>query len=165
LLDVPGVALCLPGAVLTDSDGDTHTGTVRIKVGPITTEYAGTVRFVERDDTAYRAKLDATGSETRGAGTASAQITTTLTDKGDHTVVKVETDLAITGKVAQFGRGMIAEIAGNLLQQFAANLEAKLEGTADAAGAPTGESPAAAQAPAVDVLGLATAPVLRRLAA
>lgn len=163
LLDVPGVALCLPGARLTGLDGDTYSGTVKVKVGPITTEYAGSARFVERDERDYRARIEAKGTETRGAGTASAMITTTLTDKGEHTVVSVLTDLLITGKVAQFGRGVIGDIAGSLLAQFSDNLEAKLQAPA-AETTDVHPSVPEAAAPSLDILSLAGAPVLKRLA-
>jgi uncharacterized protein len=99
---------------------------VRIRVGPVTSEYAGTATFAEKDDTAHRAVIDARGKDSRGAGTASAVIHAELRADGDQTIVSVHTDLSITGKVAQFGSGVIKEISTKLLGQFAQNLAAKL---------------------------------------
>ncbi|MFG3643831.1 SRPBCC family protein [Micromonospora sp. NPDC047762] len=126
LTDLEGLAPCLPGAQLTDVDGDVYQGRVRVKVGPVVSEFAGTARFVEKDDAAYRGVIDAKGRDARSTGTASALVTAHLRPDGDRTLVSVDTDLKISGKLAQFGSGMIKEVSGKLLTQFVANLEAKL---------------------------------------
>jgi carbon monoxide dehydrogenase subunit G len=118
LLDVERVAPCMPGATLTSHDGDNFAGTVKVKVGPISMTYKGTAAFVDRDDAARTVKIDAKGKDTRGAGTANATITCTLTPEGEGARVDVLTDLAITGKPAQFGRGVIGEVAGKVITQF-----------------------------------------------
>ncbi|WP_248963639.1 SRPBCC family protein [Sphaerisporangium perillae] len=132
LTDIEGIAPCMPGAQLTGVDGDVYSGKVKVKVGPVTAEYAGTVRFVEKDDAAHRAVLDAKGRDSRGAGTAAAVISAQLRADGGRTVVTVGTDLKISGKIAQFGSGMIKEISGKLLGQFVDCLEGKLAATTPA---------------------------------
>jgi carbon monoxide dehydrogenase subunit G len=126
LTDLEGIAPCLPGAQLTGVDGDVYSGKVKIKVGPVISEYAGTARFLEKDASAYRAVIDAKGKDSRGAGNAAAAIHAQLRPDGAQTVVTVDTDLNITGKIAQFGSGMIKEVSAKLLGQFIQNLEAKL---------------------------------------
>jgi uncharacterized protein len=126
LTDLAEVSLCLPGARLTGVESDVYSGEVRVKVGPVVSEYAGTAQFAEKDDAIYRAVIDAKGRDSRGAGNASAQITMQLEADGLRTVVKVDTDLKITGKIAQLGGGMIAEVSQKLLGQFVECLEAKL---------------------------------------
>jgi carbon monoxide dehydrogenase subunit G len=126
LTDLEGIAPCMPGAQLTGVDGDVYSGKVRVKVGQVISEYAGTVRFLEKDDAGYRAVIDAKGRDSRGAGNASANITAALHPDGAHTVVTVNTDLRISGKIAQLGGGMIKEVSTKLLGQFAASLEAML---------------------------------------
>lgn len=143
LTDLEAIAPCLPGAQLTGSDGDKFTGKVRIKVGPVTSEYAGVASFVEKDDAAYHAVIDAKGKDSRGAGNASALITARLTPQGEHTVVNVDTDMKISGKIAQLGSGMIKEISEKLLGQFVVCLEAKLAATQTAAPGPTPTPPPA----------------------
>jgi uncharacterized protein len=153
LTDLEGIAPCLPGAQLTGVNDGVYTGKVKIKVGPVTSEYAGTARFTEKDDAAHRAVIDARGKDSRGAGTAAAVIHAQLRADGDQTIVSVNTDLSITGRVAQFGSGMIKEISAKLLGQFAQNLEAKLltpqpaetaaaSAPADATAAPAAPAPA-----------------------
>lgn len=119
LLDVPRVAPCMPGAALTEFDGEAFTGTVKVKVGPMVLTYTGKGRFVERDDDAHRVVIEASGRDTRAAGTASATVTAVLVPDGDQTRVDVGTDLVVTGKPAQFGRGMLADVSGRLIGQFA----------------------------------------------
>jgi uncharacterized protein len=126
LTDLTGIAPCMPGAQLTGSEGDTYSGKVKVKVGPVTTEYTGTATFVEKDGSAYRAVISAKGREARGAGNASATITAQLRPDGDQTVVSVGTDLKISGKIAQFGSSVIAEVSEKLLGQFVDSLEAML---------------------------------------
>ncbi|WP_301121686.1 SRPBCC family protein [Mycolicibacterium fortuitum] len=143
LTDVERVAPCLPGATLLSVDGDDFTGAVKVKVGPITVSYKGDATFQEKDAAAQRVVLKANGKETRGNGTASAIVTAQLKDEGaDSTLVVVTTDLAISGKAAQFGRGVLADVAGSLIDQFARSLEAELLGGATAA-AETGSAAAA----------------------
>ncbi|MET8310229.1 SRPBCC domain-containing protein [Micromonospora sp. NPDC005173] len=126
LTDLEGIAPCLPGAQLTGVDGDLYRGRVKVKVGPVISEFAGTAQFVEKDDTAYHGVIDAKGRDARSTGNASALVTARLRPDGDRTLVSVDTDLKISGKLAQFGSGMIKEVSGKLLAQFVANLEAKL---------------------------------------
>ncbi|MEU1644005.1 SRPBCC family protein [Micromonospora zamorensis] len=126
LTDLEGIAPCLPGAQLTGVDGDVYRGRVKVKVGPVISEFAGTARFVEKDDSAYRGVIDAKGRDARSTGNASALVTAHLRPDGDRTLVSVDTDLKISGKLAQFGSGMIKEVSGKLVAQFVANLEAKL---------------------------------------
>ena len=126
LLDPERVAPCVPGATLTGVDGDSFTGTVKVKVGPIALLYKGTGTFTEHDEQARRAVLKAAAKDARGNGTVNATVTLTLTEAGDHTTGTVATDLSITGKPAQFGRGMIADVGGKIIEQFAACLSDKL---------------------------------------
>jgi carbon monoxide dehydrogenase subunit G len=147
LTDLAGIAPCLPGAQLTGVDGDVYRGKVKVKVGPVISEFAGTARFVERDDAAHRAVIDAKGRDPRSAGNAAALITAELRPDGDATVVSVDTDLKISGKLAQFGSGMISEVSAKLLGQFVESLEAKIAaGDGTTAAAPLDAS-AAADAP------------------
>ncbi len=126
LTDVELIAPCMPGAQLQEVEGDDYRGIVKIKVGPITAQYKGTAKFVERDDDAHKAVLRAEGRDTRGQGNANATITATLTPDGDGTAVTVVTDLTVTGRVAQFGRGVMADVSAKLLGQFVDCLENKL---------------------------------------
>jgi carbon monoxide dehydrogenase subunit G len=119
LLDLPRIAPCMPGATLTGVDGDTFTGTVKVKLGPIALTYQGKGRFVERDEAARRVVIEAGGKDTRSAGTAAATVTAVLTGEGGTTRVEVATDLTVTGRPAQFGRGMIADVGAKLIGQFA----------------------------------------------
>jgi len=123
LTDVERIAPCLPGAQLQEIEGDEYRGVVKIKVGPITAQYKGKASFVEKDDVAHKAVLEASGRDTRGQGNASATITALLEPSGDGTHVTVTTDLTVTGKVAQFGRGVLADVSAKLLGQFVDNLE------------------------------------------
>jgi carbon monoxide dehydrogenase subunit G len=126
LTNLEGIAPCMPGAQLTGVEGDVYSGKVKIKVGPVISDYSGTARFVEKDDESYHAVIDAKGKDSRGAGNANAMIDARLKADGDRTVVTVSTDLNISGKVAQFGSGMIKEVSAKLLGQFVANLETML---------------------------------------
>jgi uncharacterized protein len=122
LLNVEQVAPCMPGATLDSVDGDQIKGRIKVKVGPISMTYAGTATFTERDPAAGVVTLEAAGKETRGAGTASAAIRSELHDQGDSTDVTVHTSLNVTGRPAQLGRGVMAEVSGKLIGIFAANL-------------------------------------------
>jgi hypothetical protein len=126
LTDVERIAPCMPGAQLEEIEGEEYRGVVKVKVGPITAQYKGKATFVEKDDTAHRAVLRAEGRETRGQGNASATITATLTPDGDGTAVSVVTDLTVTGRVAQFGRGVLADVSAKLLDQFVQCLESSV---------------------------------------
>jgi carbon monoxide dehydrogenase subunit G len=123
LTDVERIAPAMPGAQLQEVEGDEYRGIVKVKVGPITAQYKGTARFEEQDKEAHRVVLKAEGRDTRGQGNASATVTATLTPDGDGTKVAVVTDLTITGKVAQFGRGVLGDVSTKLLGQFVDNLE------------------------------------------
>ena len=186
LLDVERIAPCMPGATLTSIDGDRFEGTVKVKVGPINLTYGGKASFVSKDEATHIAVIDGSGKETRGTGTAKALITCRLIGNGASTDVEVDTDLNVTGKPAQFGRGVLADVSSKLVDQFAAclseeiaagNPEPVFAATAAALGAPEGlqpplspVQPAAAPrearkpAEAIDLLGTAGAPVLKRLA-
>jgi uncharacterized protein len=124
LTDVELIAPCLPGAQLQEVEGDEYRGIVKVKVGPITAQYKGKATFLSQDVDAHVAVLRAEGRETRGQGNANATITATLTPDEGGTAVSVVTDLTITGKVAQFGRGVLADVSAKLLDQFVENLEA-----------------------------------------
>ncbi|MEV0934875.1 SRPBCC domain-containing protein [Streptomyces phaeochromogenes] len=123
---VERIAPCMPGAQLTGVDGDTYNGVVKVKVGPMAVQYKGVVSFEEKDDEARTAVLHARGRDTRGQGNADARVTARLVPDGDGTRVTVETHLTITGRIAQFGRGVIEEVSGKLLAQFVDNLEGQL---------------------------------------
>jgi len=132
LLDVPRIAPCMPGAALTEVDGDRFAGTVKVKLGPINLTYRGTATILSRDDAMHVAVIEGTGKEPRGTGTAKALITCRLVGKGDETDVEVDTDLRITGKPAQFGRGVLADVSGKLVDQFAACLAEEIGADATA---------------------------------
>ena len=122
------IAPCLPGAELQEVDGNNFNGLVKIKVGPITAQYKGTASYLEKDEDAQKVVIKGDGRDTRGAGNASATITAQLSEiSPDVTNVNVRTELTITGKVAQFGRGAISDVSGKLMTQFAQNLEQLLE--------------------------------------
>ena len=123
LTDVERIAPCLPGAQLQEIEGDTYRGIVKVKVGPIQAQFKGQASFVEQDHVAHRVVLKGEGRDTTGKGNAAALITAELTSlTTTSTSVKVHTDLSITGKVAQFGRGAMADISDKLLAQFVENL-------------------------------------------
>lgn len=128
LTDLERIAPCMPGAQLTEVDGDEYRGTVKVKVGPITAQYKGTATIREADADARRLVVDAGGRDTRGQGSADAAITVTMHERdASTTAVDVHTDLTIKGKVAQFGRGMLADVSAKLLDQFVDCLEDKLD--------------------------------------
>jgi carbon monoxide dehydrogenase subunit G len=139
LSDVPTIAPCLPGAQLQEVEGEEYRGIVKVKVGPITAQYKGKATFVEINETDHRMVLKAEGRETKGQGNASALITAQLEAKGERTEVVVSTDLTVTGKVAQFGRGVMADVSAKLMGQFADNLASTVLGPGgDAGGSETG---------------------------
>jgi carbon monoxide dehydrogenase subunit G len=128
LLDLERITPCLPGAVLEEESGDEYKGTMTIRLGPVTQKYNGTVSFEETDEESRRAVLKADGKDARGQGTASATITSTLTEEDGGTKVHVETDMHLTGRAAQFGRGVQQEVATKLINQFAECLEKEIMG-------------------------------------
>lgn len=167
LTDLERIAPCMPGAQLTEVEGDEFRGTVKVKVGPITAQYKGVATFAEKDDADHRAVIDAQGRDTRGQGNANALITATLAAQGTGTRVTVNTDLKLTGKVAQFGRGAIADVSGSLLDQFVSCLEHDLlsggpavepavEGVVPPAEAPPAEPAPEAVAPGPELVVEAT---------
>ena len=146
LLDLERIAPCLPGAQLTEVEGDEYRGTVKIKVGPITAQYKGVAKIEEADEANHKVVLQAEGRDTRGQGNASATVVATLVADGDAaTTVNIDTDLNITGKVAQFGRGVMADVSSKLLGQFADNLKKDVLAGSEA---PTDPGPAASTASA-----------------
>ena len=134
LLDVERIAPCMPGASITSVEGDEVAGQVKVKLGPLSLSYKGTAKFTEKDEASHSIAIEASGKETRGAGTASATVHAGLkpADTEGQTVVSIHTSLNVTGRPAQFGRSLLPEVSGKLIAQFAANLEALIE--ADAAG-------------------------------
>jgi uncharacterized protein len=145
LTDVERIAPCLPGAQLQEIEGDTYRGIVKVKVGPITAQFKGEAHFVERDEENHRAVLKAAGRDTGGKGNASALITAQLEPKGDQaTHVTVSTDLTITGKVAQFGRGALADVSSKLIGQFVEQLETTVLGPPSGGNGAGGAAPTAA---------------------
>jgi carbon monoxide dehydrogenase subunit G len=146
LLDLERIAPCLPGAQLTEVEGDEYRGTVKIKVGPITAQYKGVAKIEEADEANHKVVLQAEGRDTRGQGNASATVTATLVPEGAGTTVNIDTDLNITGKVAQFGRGVMADVSSKLLGQFADNLKKDV-----LTGEPTTQATPASEAPTAGV--------------
>jgi len=158
LRDIERIARCLPGATIDSVDGDEFTGTVKVKVGPIQVSYKGEARFINIDEGAHTATLQANGSQLRGAGTARATVRAALTPGDDGTEVRVVTDLAITGKPAQFGRGVMVDVGERLLGQFAGCLAEELTAPAAPTSAAEPEPAVAASAEAA----MATAPAMTR---
>lgn len=165
LLDVEAIAPCMPGATLESVSGDEFTGHVKVKLGPVSMTYGGQARFLSKDATTHTAVIEGNGKESRGTGTARAIVTCVLTeDAPNQTRVDVSTDLTITGKAAQFGRGVMQDVAGRLVTQFAGNL-----GTVISARASSPDSGTAAptlvptHTEALDLGSVAAAPVLKRV--
>jgi carbon monoxide dehydrogenase subunit G len=176
LIDLEQVIPLMPGAQLTGHEGDDVLGKVKVKVGPVTSEFSGKVHFVERDRDQRRAVIDAKGKEARGTGNAAATVTAVLHEVGDRTRVTVDTDLKIVGKLAQFGSGMLQQVSEKLLGQFVESLEAKLANSHDAVNGalargesaaelpkPAAATPAAEPAP-IDLLELAGGTALKKYA-
>ena len=144
LLDVERIAPCMPGATVDSVDGDVVKGRIKVKVGPVQLTYSGTARFIERDEQSRSIRLEASGKETRGAGTASATVRSSLADEGGQTKVVVHTTMNVTGRPAQFGRGVMAEVSGRIIERFATNLAALLAGApAASVAASNGSGPGA----------------------
>jgi len=181
LTDIPLITPCLPGAELTGHEDDEFTGKIKIKVGPVTSHFAGKALLTVRDEQARHVEIQADGRDSKGSGNASAKITADMSEDGEGTKVTIHTDLKISGKVAQFGKGMIAEVSGKLIGQFVDCIENRLlgdgviddvaaqsaatsvAGTSDAA---TAEAQNSAPEPveALDLMELAGNSVYKRLA-
>jgi carbon monoxide dehydrogenase subunit G len=131
LLDVERIAPCMPGATVTSVEGDEIAGQVKVKLGPLSLSYKGTAKFIEKDHASHTIAIEATGKETRGAGTASATVHASLKpdDAEGQTTVSIHTSLNVTGRPAQFGRSLLPEVSGKLIDQFAANLRALIDST------------------------------------
>jgi carbon monoxide dehydrogenase subunit G len=183
LQDVEGLAPCMPGATLTSHDGDDMTGNVKVKLGPVAMTFAGQARFVSKDEATHTMVIEGSGKETKGTGTAKGTVTAVLVaETPDRTRVDINTEFSITGKAAQFGRGVMQDVAGRIIDQFSANLAATMAagaagaaaaeagaaeepGEAGASTSPTPAQPAAAlphHEDSIDLLGTAGAPVLQR---
>jgi len=155
LLDVERIAPCMPGATLDSVDGDEFTGRLKVKLGAMTITYKGSARIAGRDGDAHTVSIEGTGKEARGSGTASATVQAQLHDEGDQTRVTVHTKLNVTGRPAQFGRNILAEVGGKLVDRFAGNLAEEItrEEPAEAApeaSAPPAEEPQTAPTPGGD---------------
>jgi hypothetical protein len=168
LADLEQVVPLMPGAQLVGRDGEDVAGRVKVKVGPVTTEFSGKAHFVELDEEHHRAVIAARGKETRGSGNAAATVSVQLHPKGDRTRVTVDTDLKIVGKLAQLGSGMLQQVSEKLLGEFVESLEAKLAGPESAATVPVTESErtrphiAETEPAPIDLLELAGASALRK---
>src|SRR5215831_10142342 len=178
LLDVERIAPCMPGASVTSVDGDEVAGQVKVKLGPLSLSYKGTAKFTEKDQASHSIAIEASGKETRGAGTASAIVHAGLkpADTEGQTLVSIHTSLNVTGRPAQFGRSLLPEVSGKLIDQFAANLEALIEADgaaetgpgATAEGAPQSGSAQTAvalpqQEDSLNLIKLVGGPVLKRV--
>src|SRR3954464_3840683 len=177
LTDVERVAPCLPGASIDGREGDDYTGSMKVKVGPITGTYKGKMRFLEQDEDALRAVMSARAAEVNGQGDAEAKITTQIEEAGDASRIRMETDLQMRGRVAQFGRGAMEKISQRMFDEFARNLEREMSGGGgakepEAAEPETGEAPAdtapeptssrASEPQALDPVSMFVAPVLKK---
>jgi carbon monoxide dehydrogenase subunit G len=184
VIDPERVAPCMPGATLTKVEGDAFTGTVKVKMGPISLLYKGSGEFLEKDEGAKKVVIKASGKDARGSGTAAATVTLTLTADGESTHGTVVTDLAITGKPAQFGRGLISEVGGKILDAFVECLSSKLGSSVEPEPPPAAEPEVvvtptqtpntakphlesvkpAPEAEAIDLFDYAGSPIVKRLA-
>ncbi len=165
LLDVEAIAPCMPGAKLESVNGDEFTGNVKVKLGPVSMTYGGQAQFLSKDPVAHTAVIKGTGKEARGTGTAQANVTIVLVAESDSvTRVDVATELVITGKAAQFGRGVMQDVAGRLVTQFAQNLEQLIASRVEVVDTEN-ETPRPAPIMAADSINLletAGAPILKR---
>ena len=178
LLDVERIAPCMPGASVTSVEGDEIEGQVKVKLGPLSLTYKGTAKFTDKDQASRSIAIEAAGKETRGSGTASATVQANLTpgDGAGQTLVSIHTSLNVTGKPAQFGRSLLPEVSGKLIQQFATNLEAMINADttapetspagpeaaeADEATAETGQG-SAGSTPAASTAARPAAPVVKQ---
>jgi carbon monoxide dehydrogenase subunit G len=168
LTDLPKVARCMPGASLDDVVDGEYRGGLATKIGPISAKYRGVAVFREHDEVAHRAVIDARGREEKGSGSANALISTQLKPDGQGTLVDVSTELAISGRAAQFGRSLLAEVSNSIVDEFVRRLETMIDGDGAAESAQRGgEAAAAAVAPVdqpFDVVSVVVLPMLRRAA-
>jgi carbon monoxide dehydrogenase subunit G len=179
LNDVERIAPCVPGFKLTEANHPEYHGLMKVKVGAITVQYDATITFVERDEAAKRVVLAIRGKETRGSGSVDATVTSSLTDKGNETFAEMVTDAQLTGRVAQFGRGIIADVSSRMTEQFVNRLNRELLnessgareviGDGAALGQPAPETPVSAvheaeADEALDLASVAAKPLLKRLA-
>ncbi len=167
LLDVERIAPCMPGASVTSVEGDQIEGQVKVKLGPLSLTYKGTAKFTDKDEANRTISIEATGKETRGAGTASANVQATLTPaEAGSTLVAIHTSLNVTGRPAQFGRSLLPEVSGKLIAQFASNLEALISAdnpAAEATDTPEGSGTADdSSGEAVPVTVKPAAPVVKQ---
>jgi carbon monoxide dehydrogenase subunit G len=150
LLDVERIAPCMPGATLDSVDGDEFTGRLKVKLGAMTITYKGSARIASRDESAHTVSIEGTGKEARGSGTASATVQAQLHDEGEQTRVTVHTKLNVTGRPAQFGRNILAEVGGKLIGRFAGNLAEEITREPAAESAESAEDAAQGTAAASD---------------
>lgn len=164
LLDIEAIVPCMPGATLISLDGDSFVGSVKVKLGPVAMTYEGKATFETKDPASHTARIRGIGKETRGTGTAQALITTVMVAEApDRTRVDVTTDLTITGKAAQFGRGVMQDVAGRLVDQFAGNLELLIASRSTSTGGDDAGTPPIKAADSIDLMATAGAPVLKRV--
>ena len=161
--DVELIAPCLPGAQLEEVENDEYKGFVKVKVGPITAQYRGVAKFVEKDDSNHRVVIRGEGRDTRGAGNAAADITASLESTTEGTRVNVVTDLKITGKVAQFGRGVMADISKKLMGQFADNLSELVLAEGGNSQSSNSEDSSGQDSEAIDLLSVAGSSIGKKL--
>jgi carbon monoxide dehydrogenase subunit G len=161
LNDVELIAPHVPGFELVDAQDDRYSGTMKVKLGAMTVQYDANIVVVERDEAARAVRMDVSGRERRGGGTMKATVTSTLTAAGSGTVVRLETDLQLTGRVAQMGRGMIADVSSKLVRDFVASVEQHVI-NAPAADAAAASQPPPAAAP-VDLTAVAGRSAIRNL--
>ena len=170
LLDVERIAMCMPGASLTSLNGDTFNGDVKVKLGPISMIYGGSATFTSKDEATHTVTIKASGSESKNTSTANATVVARLHEESPtSTRVDITTDLAITGKPAQFGRGVMQDVAGRIIGQFADNLAALIQSDSNAGAVSTSDEQAPAKEAAhvkgqdaINILDAAGAPVLKR---
>ena len=157
------IAPCLPGAQLEEVENDEYRGFVKVKVGPITAQYKGVAKFVEKDDSNHRVVIRGEGRDTRGAGNAAADITASLESITEGTRVNVVTDMKITGKVAQFGRGVMADISKKLMGQFADNLSELVLAEGGNSQSSNSEDSSGQDSEAIDLLSVAGSSIGKKL--
>lgn len=170
LTDVERIAPCVPGFELLEIAGKDFSGRMKIKVGAITVLYDVTISFVEQDNAERRAVLSVSGRESRGSGSVNATVSTTLAEQGEQTLVDIETDVEVTGKVAQFGRGIIADVSARIVEQFVARLDETIlaPNVAPIQPAPVAQHAvlrvASTEVAALDLGAAVLVPMLRRIA-